>query len=191
MPTPLNNNFVSGDYSRTQGLQGDGSTKYLDSNHLATDDATNDSHLAVYEPVLHQDGANFCAVIGYQDLYGTYNNAFQLAYAYNSTFVMRAKDFNLSYENRGSYVGFSGISRSNSSNFALRFNSTDYTKTATSSTPPPSTSMYVMAQNHYGVGVELPSNGKIAYYSFGSSLDLPTLDSRVSTLFSEIGAALP
>ncbi len=191
MATPTNNNFVSGDYSRTQGLEGDGSTKYLDSNHLATDDATDDCHCAVYEPVLHQAGAQAGAVIGYQDVNGVYDNAFQIVYAYNSTFVIRCKDRNVSYNNRGSYVGFSGLSRSSSSGFTLRYNGTDYAKTATSSTPPPSTSLYVMAQNHYGEGLQIPSNGKIAFYSVGAALDLATLDSRVSTLFSDIGAALP
>jgi hypothetical protein len=190
MPTPTNNNFVSGDYSRTTGLQGDGSTKYINSNTLATETGTNDCHLSVYEPQLHNNGSNFCGVIGYQDLNGTYNNAWQLAYQYGGLYVPRAKDFNTFYE----YVtvpGFSGLSRNNSANFTFRFSSQSQTKTATSSAPPFLTPLYVMAQNHYGVGPELHTNGKLSFYSIGASLNLVNLESRVKTLVSEIGAALP
>jgi len=190
MATPTNNNFVSGDYSRTQGLQGDGSTKYLDSNHLATADDTNDCHLAVYEPVLHPSPSTPAAVIGYQDIGGTFNNAFQLVYYFTGTFIIRCKDANTSYNSRGGTAGFSGLSRAGPSTFTLRYAGNNYVKTATSSTPP-ATSLYVLAQNHYGVGPQLPTNGKMSFYSVGASLNLATLESRVSTLVSEIGAALP
>jgi len=45
---PTNSNFVSGDYSRTAGLVGDGSTKHLSSNRNNDADPQNSKHLAVW-----------------------------------------------------------------------------------------------------------------------------------------------
>src|SRR5690606_22049094 len=47
-PDPINNNFVIGDYSRTQGLKGDGVGKDLLYNVMGTDLPVSDRALGVY-----------------------------------------------------------------------------------------------------------------------------------------------
>jgi hypothetical protein len=46
--TPINTNFVSGDYNRKTGLVGNGSTKYLDANRNTNLDGQDDCHIALY-----------------------------------------------------------------------------------------------------------------------------------------------
>lgn len=110
MPTPTNNNFVSGDYSRTTGLKGDASTKYIDTGLAANSDGQNDFHLSVYETELHNTGGSTGGIIGYTDFPGS-GNAAQIVYRYNALFIQRAKDPNSTQLSRGTTTGFSGIVR--------------------------------------------------------------------------------
>jgi hypothetical protein len=84
-----------------------------------------------------------------------------------------------------------GLSRSNSANYVSRNGGTSTTRTIASSAP---------AQNwYYGIFGTAKSDGtmanyngsRIAFYSIGESLDLALLDARVTTLMSDIGAAIP
>jgi hypothetical protein len=189
MPTPTNNNFVSGDYSRTTGLKGDASTKYLDTNLLANADGQDDFHLSVYETELHNTGGGTAGILGYTDFPGS-SNAAQIVYRYNSLFIQRAKDNNSTQLNRGTVTGYSGIVRSNSANFDYRYPGGTGTITGTS-TPAPSANMFVFANNLPGTGAYIRANCRATFYSFGAAITLADLDSRVSTLVTEIGAALP
>ena len=189
MPSPTNNNFVSGNYSRTTGLKGDASTKYIDTGLAANSDGQNDFHLSVYETEVHNNGTATGGIIGYTDN-TLYNNAAQIIYKYNALFIQRAKDSNSIQLSRGTTTGFSGIVRNSSSAFDYRYPSGTGSITATSSATP-SDNMYVFANNRPGTGAFLFSNGRLTFYSFGAAVTLANLDSRVSTLVSEIGAALP
>ena len=189
MPSPTNNNFVSGDYTRTTGLKGDASTKYLDSGLAANSDGQNDFHLSVYETELHNTGGGTAGIIGYTD-FPVSGNAAQIVYRYNALFIQRAKDPNGTQLSRGTTTGFSGIRRNLSSAFDYRYGGGTGSITATSSAAP-SANFFVFANNLPGTGAYIPSNGRLAFYSFGASVSLANLDSRISTLVSEIGVALP
>lgn len=189
MPTPTNNNFVSGDYSRTTGLKGDASTKYIDTGLAANSDGQNDFHLSVYETELHNTGGSTGGIIGYTDFPGS-GNAAQIVYRYNALFIQRAKDPNSTQLSRGTTTGFSGIVRNGPFGFDYRYPSGTGNITGTSSAAP-SANMYVFANHLPGTGAYIKANGRITFYSFGAAVTLANLDSRVSTLVSEIGAALP
>ena len=187
---PTNVNFVSGDYNRKTGLVGNGSSKYLDSNRNNNADPQNNMHVSVYETLTHNNGATFGASIGTND--SPSSSISQIAYrASNDTLALRAKDFNNASQVRAnSTVGFTGNSRSISSSFAFRFNNTNGSISATSN--PPATANYlVFAQNIAGTGAATYSNGRLAFYSIGESLDLALLDTRVTTLINAFAAAIP
>jgi hypothetical protein len=74
--TDTNNNFVSGDYTQATGLQGNGSTKYLDTGVSASNLNRNSTHLGVYGTNLNDGGSSFASLAGARD--GGANNLIQL-----------------------------------------------------------------------------------------------------------------
>jgi hypothetical protein len=71
----------------------------------------------------------------------------------------------------------------------VRLGSADATATVTSQTPA-SGEIYVFGRET-SAAINLPCNGRLAFYSIGESLTLSLLDSRVSALITAIGAAIP
>jgi hypothetical protein len=183
---PTNNNFVAGDYSRTLGLIGDDSTKYLNTgynNNDTTNFPQDDSHMSCYVTTSQTDAAG--------TLVGTTNSVGgQLSLHYNTT-------TNIICRNRASAtstlslapIGFQGQSRNNSSNFFRRFTSasgaSDATVTATSLAPV----NLLLGVFAVGTGTQF-SNARMSFYSIGKSLSIPSLDTRVTTLMSAISEAL-
>jgi len=74
--TDTNNNFVSGDYTQATGLQGNGSTKYLDTGVSASNLNRNSTHLGVYGTNLNDASAGFGSLAGARDAGA--NNLLQL-----------------------------------------------------------------------------------------------------------------
>ena len=189
---PTNYNFVSGDYNRKTGLKSDSSTKYLDSNRLDNADPQNDSHRSVY---VHTPGT--------QALYDAY-----IGVVYTSptrqSYIMRATDSGgrMIVTERGGYIGgqtdvagqqnasgFIGQSRESVSSHSARISQNTYSLTATSTSVLAANS-FVFARN-FGGSVNSITNARLSFYSIGESLDLALLDSRVTTLMSDIEAAIP
>ena len=78
-PSDTNNNFVSGDFSLTAGLTGDGATKYLDTGYLPSVSLTQgDSHLGVINGVFPGGNTNDIGVYGFPT-YGI--STLQVSYA--------------------------------------------------------------------------------------------------------------
>jgi len=185
-PAPTNFNFVSGDYNRETGLVGDGSTKYLDSNRTATATSPTDYHQAAYMSVKLTTGSAFVA----SDDTSTQR---YLLYSNVSADETRAISGTLPNAYLGGAnsleAGFKGVSRDNSSTFNARAKSTTSTLPASSGTSTTLTS-FVFATNQSGSAGN-HSNARLSFYSIGESLDLALLDTRVSTLMTDIGAAIP
>lgn len=175
---PTNNNFVSGDYDRKTGLVGNGSTKYLGSNRSLNADPQDSIHITAYATV-------YPAVTTYMMGAGAASSgAVAMGYFGSSFARCRSSTADLFGSNT---AGFIGVSRSTSTNYDLRVGQSTASFARASETSP--------ALNHSIFGTDTNTGsrftGRLSFYSIGESLDLALLDTRVSTLMTDIGAAIP
>jgi hypothetical protein len=184
-PTNIGGNFSSGDYNRKSGLKGNGSSKLLDSNRNNNADPQDSHHLAAWVSEVDTAVAGNPAVLGTG---GVNSGESVIGYA-NSTgglYFFRSRS---SGAIDGSLVarqtGLHAISRTSSTNVNIRLPSHASTATLTSQTPRSSTIKV------FGRDSTPYWNGRIAFYSIGESLTLASLDSRVSTLMTDLAAAIP
>ena len=184
---PTNNNFVAGDYSRTLGLLGNDSNKYLATGYSAGDTTnfpTLDSHMSCYISQSQTDASG--VFVGGP---GGAGSRFQLSHSSTTNIVFRNRS-NTQSANSLAPLGFQGSSRDNSVNFIRRATSSsgvsEVTQAATSGTPI-SESIGVFAT---GAGVSF-TNARISFYSIGKSLTLSSLDSRVTTLMTTLASVIP
>jgi len=181
-PAPTSFNFVDADYERKTGLVGNGTSKYLNSNRNNNADPQDDNHNAVYVTSL---GTNVRAYIGCG--IGTApsaNGSNQMLY--NSTFQTRNRGSTGNFDAKGTAaVGFWGMSRAASGSYTKRVNKTNNTASYISTTPT-SDSIIVFARGT-AASPNLPTDGRIAFYSIGESLDLALLDARLATLMAALG----
>jgi len=173
-PTNVANGFVSGDYSRTDGLTGDG-TSYLDSGLDQDDLGQNNNHACVYKTVnadpantnfglLKGNGANF--IIGNDNRPGFKYNFFRNMNGTADTASAIA-------------LGFVGMSRSSATSYNKRSGGTTNSVNATSAAP-----------SGDDITILNPGDATIAFYSIGESLSLEALDTAVANLITAIGNAL-
>ena len=175
---PTNFNFVSGDYNRKTGLVGNSSTKYLNSNQNNNADPQDSKHLAVFRSTQIQQAG----------LIGNNTNTNGASWIYDGTsadtirlntspsVVLSATAF--------PSTGFIGATRSNSSQISYRFSGATTTASSTSQTP--------LNENITVFrGVSQYTGSRMTFYSIGESLDLAALDSRVSTLMTDLTTAIP
>jgi len=183
--TPTAYNFTSSNYNRETGLVGDGSTKYLDSNRANNADGQDDKHLAVYSTST-QVGGNvmFAGVASGGNATRIYKQSVEAWLTYDGS----TGAFSTPITN-ASLVGLVGLTRSGSSSFSARIAGTAAGATTPSVAFGP-LNHFVFGQNSSGSANSLTSS-RLAFYSIGSSLSLSALDARVSTLVSQIAAAIP
>jgi hypothetical protein len=167
-------------YNRKTGLQGDGSTNYLNTNRPNNADPQDNSHLAVYLSTV-QGSTHYIGVnSGVRTRLGNggvdhYSNSRSSTTNFLSSIGLR--------------LGFLGNSRNSSGSYTARSSGISFTFNATSSLPE-SLSSYVFASNNNGTGTTFTTS-VIPFYSIGESLDLALLDARVTDLITAIGAAIP
>ena len=179
-PTNVADGFVEGDFSRTDGLTGDG-TSYLDSGRAADDDPLNDAHLAVHVSESATSNTHYKA--------GAYNSGTQQTILRSNfgSFLSAVNSGNFASAGGGNDVGLFGASRfaADSSEFRLLGVTTpDSTASGAASTQ----NVTIFARND-----GTPDgffDGTIAFYSIGTSLSLEDLDTAVSNLITAIGEAL-
>jgi hypothetical protein len=186
---PTNNNFVSGDYVRTTGLVGDGSTKYLDSNRNNNADPQDFHHQAAWVTTAPTNGAG-----------GTYLGAGAAGTGSSQIGPITLSPYSIAFRNRNSTaynhsktaasLGLIGSARSGSANYIARADSTNETATATSQAPH-NGNVLVFARNDATNTPGAFLDGRLAFYSIGEWLDLALLDTRLTTLTADITAALP
>jgi hypothetical protein len=173
---PTNNNFVAADYNRKTGLVGNGSTKYLNSNRLDNADSLNDVHLSTY----------VSAVTSAFKMYGGTQSHY--IYRDNTDVYFLSRNATAIVGSSGSLTGLYGHSRAASGSFTSRVGGTTNTHSVASGLAT-GTNVYVFGRN-VSDAINSASNGRLAFYSIGSSLDLALLDTRVSALYTAIGAAI-
>ena len=183
MPTPTNNNFVSGDYNRETGLVGNGTTKFLGSNRNNNADPQNSNHNAIYVSTAATGvGLYMGASVSTSE---TGDNNFGREPA--GAFFRNRNSSATSIAGAESATGFIGTNRSTSVSYVSRVSGNNQTNVSTSQTPFNSNISVFKS----GTGGSNIANGRLAFYSIGESLDLALLDSRVTTLISDIAAAIP
>jgi hypothetical protein len=166
-------------YNRETGLQGNGTDNYLDSNRANNADPQNNAHLSVN---LSSPMAGTVAALGAQ------SSAQSLIYADSGLLNMRLNSSASNFVTPNALSGFLGVSRVSSTALAMRSLSTSSTAT-NNSVPPSSLSYYVFARNLNGTAT-IPTTARLNFYSIGESLDLALLDARVTTLMSDLAAAI-
>lgn len=183
---PTNNNFVIGDYSRTLGLLGNDSNKYLATgynNNDTTNFPQNDSHISCYVSASQTDAAGI--LVGGINLA---NNRITLFYSSATSIAARNRASTASSATV-TPIGFQGSARNNSSNFSRRFTSSGGISDAIftiASGAPVSDLIGVFAA---GNGTNF-SNARMSFYSLGKSLTLSSLDSRVTTLINTLARVI-
>ena len=181
---PANFNFVAADYNRETGLQGNSSNKYLDSNRNNTTDPQNNKHITVW--VTSPDTTANCSYFGAgvnQSGSSTHFGASTTGHYFNlnSSLLLVGDSF--------SNTGLIGATRSNSTQFEyITGGASSPTTVASTSAAPFNETMRIFRRGNLSSSY---TNARLAFYSIGESLDLALLDNRVSTLMTDIGAAIP
>jgi hypothetical protein len=181
-PTPFN--FSNGDYSRTLGLLGDGSSKYLNSNRNNQADPQNSKHLSAY--FTSSNSREFTRVV-----IGTQTSVGGSFITTNTTSVSFRTNYGgapAGLSNSGSITGFVSVSRSDGLSHYYRAlgNSTGVITGAVSTTP-----LNAIINVFSNSNLTSYSNGRISFYSIGEAIDQTLFDSRVTTLMADISSALP
>ena len=180
---PTNYNFVSGDYNRETGLNGDGSTKYLDSNRNNNADPQNNSHLAVYLKTVGSVSKSY-AGCGTADA-----GVNQLTVDNNTSVTIKCRTTTPHDPLVTLQAGLYGASRNNGSTYIARYNNLSVNVSEASESPFDG-SILLFARGGPGSPAQI-TDARLSFYSIGESLDLALLDARVTTLMSDLAAAIP
>jgi len=181
---PTNYNFAAENYDRKTGLVGDGSTKSLDSNRLCSSDAIDNHHQSVFITTINTANTafshNYIGAVTSGNVRGlvTLSSTGQHAAISNSTTVVE-------FGSTPPLAGFFGYERNSNSTFNARLENTTFISGNLGNVDIVN-SVFVFQR-----GDGRYTNGRLAFYSIGESLDLAALDTRVSALITAIGAAIP
>jgi len=167
-------------YNRKTGLQGDGSTNYLDSNRNNNADPQNSNHNSVYVSTAQSPGNTGFYIDSGSN--GTGANNFGRSAVSGNLFLRNRCDTGTTIAS-GAAIGFMGHSRNQSNQYVFRVTGSNTTVNIASQLPANGTLTLFARTLFY-------SDARIAFYSIGESLDLALLDTRVSTLISDLGAAI-
>jgi hypothetical protein len=180
-PTNVGGLFVSGDYNRETGLQGNGTTKRLNSGYKIPDLGQNNAHAACRASAI-AGSAQFLMGDGISGGRTNISVGFSTSQVFS-----RLTCLNQTTLSEVPSAGFYGVRRSESANYTLRSNGTDKTISQSSATPVDA-NMGVFTTT---ISPAFYFAGRIAFYSIGESLDLALLDARVTDLINAFGATIP
>lgn len=186
---PTNNNITNSDYSRTLGILGNGSNKFLNTtynNNNTTLFPQNDSHISCY---VSQLASSVVGIYAGDSTSGIGNRLTIISPSSTST--------NITLRNRASTgsvitntsTGLFGSSRSSSTSFTVFGSTTSgYTSTTANVTSQvPTVGGFGILASSTGV---TPSNGRVSFYSIGKALNLTLLQQRVDNLLSSIASSV-
>jgi hypothetical protein len=182
---PTNYNFVSGDYSRTTGLAGNGSTKYLSSNRSGSADPQNSFHMCCYRTT----GTNNLQVVMGDHGDERANLGPNMMLFYNGSFYSRARNSIANSLGTAAGLQLVGVSRASGGSYSHRRSGQTTAVTQASATPDP-TVLFLYAGNTSPTPNTF-SDQRLSFYSIGESVDLTLLDTRLTTLMSSLATAIP
>jgi len=180
---PTNFNFVSADYNRETGLVGNTTTKYLNSNRASDADPQNNASLAIWV------STPATAINQYYLAALRTTPTPQVASGISTNVGLFIRNTTGVPNSNRTGTGLAGVSRTASNSYNWRWAGATGTSTS-ASTGTYNGNLFVYGSNTNGA-IATRSNGRLAFYSIGESLDLAALDSRVSTLITDLAAAIP
>jgi hypothetical protein len=177
---PVADGFASGDYSRTAGLTGDG-TSYLNSGRRVLDDADTDHHIAAH--------ITAGSVVATQYVIGGRSTATPTGWTATGSI-----HYSRSTANSGivtTTAGLCGISRSASDRFYGKRNGLPQQEYQIDVIPGAGSESTALVFTYNTSATATPSPGAIisatiAFYSIGESLSLEALDTAVTNLMADI-----
>ena len=185
---PTNNNFVAADYSRTLGLLGDASTKFISTSYNNTDASfpQNNTHISCYVTQAPTNSATLSRMfIGQATGSGgrlwMLNNISGNLNIKNRTSLLGG----VTITGQGTTTGFKGHSRSSSTNTVIRSSQTNTVNSTASTTL---TSGAIAVFNN-GASAQY-SDARMSFYSLGTNIDLALLDTRVTTLMNTLASVI-
>ena len=187
---PTNNNFVAGDYSRTLGLLGNDSNKYLATgynNNDTTNFPQNDSHISCYVSATQTDTSG--VFVGTQSTIG---NILTLAYSSTTQIFFRNR-VGTQRLFGAAPLGFQASTRNNSANFSSRATQSGGSIsdiTTTSGSGSPSNHLIGVFCGFSSTTANQFSAARMSFYSIGKSLSIPNLDTRVTSLMTTLARVI-
>jgi len=177
-PTNVADGFVEGDFSRTAGLAGDGTSK-IDSGRANDADPQNDQHVAIYATSAATNNTYSTGV-------GTTGNGVTnlVLLSTGGGGVYTRSRSNTDNGGLAFTTGLAGVSRDSSASYNSYANGLT-NNTGTASQTPVGDNIFI-----FNTGASTPTNATLAFYSIGTSLSLEDLDTAVTNLITAIGEAL-
>jgi len=183
---PTNANFVSGDYNRKTGLKGNASTKKLNANRLDNVDPQNSKHISVYQT--ESEIRNLTGSIAKTAIAAPSATTSSELLTFNNGRRFRLNSAAANAIDTVSSLYFWGASRSGASAQIMRFNGANTSSSLASATP---SAGAIGVFSRGGASISSPTDSRISFYSIGENIDLTKLDTRVSTLMTDLAAAIP
>lgn len=177
---PTNVNFVSGDYSRTTGLKGNGVTKHLNSNRNNNADPQNNQHLAVRVTEANTSGGNTSYIGNGLSEIGC-SHIINVAGSFNVRTRCQSTAISDQLSTGSAIIGTVAVSRNSVSAYNVIQQAGVVTTVTVASETPFSQNTVVFGRN-----LGPSSDARISYYSIGESLNLALLDARLTTYMSSL-----
>lgn len=172
---PTNFNFLEADYSRTTGLKGDGSTKWLRSNRANNLDPQNSRH--IYALVTTPTTISSTMTIG-----TIFQNGGSYVLSGPTTTAFRSTGTNISIVRTQIEGGYAAARSADDSANLIRMFAGSLDTILNTSAVPTSSMIGVFAA---GSGINI-TNARISFYSIGEYLNLALLNTRLATLMSSL-----
>lgn len=177
---PTNENFVAGDYSRKTGLKGNATNKRLNTNRLNSADPQNSKSFGVLVTEARTSGQVFmgatAATVGTSHIVDS-----------GGLLFFRVNSSTASATNQAStQTGLHAAVRSSSSALSYVIGASSGTASDTSATPT-SDNFFVFDR----ATTQSPVDIRASFYWIGEFITLSTIQSRISSLVTAIGAAIP
>jgi len=174
-------NFVSGDYNRTTGLLGNGTTKYLDSGLNSNTVGQNNGALWVQAHTKTTTTGGFYAGAGNSSDTGA--TSFRESSSSDIAYHSRSSSSNTAAQHS---VGLIGLSRSSASDFVSRGGGGDTTNTRASS-PTHSANIFAFATSRSGTPTA-HCNARLRACCFGQAHSLSAAETCMNTYIAAIVA---
>ena len=183
---PTNNNFVAGDYSRTLGLLGNDSNKYLNTgynNNDTTNFPQNDSHMSCFVSQSQTDasGTFVGTTVGLGSRFRIGYNTATNTQATNRSSLTSTLNF--------APLGFQCHSRNSSTGWSRRFYYSGGFQDGNATSNSASPTNELLGVFATGIGA-LATNARMSFYSIGKSLTIASLDTRVTTLMNTLARVI-
>ena len=181
---PTNFNFVSADYNRKTGLNGNGVTKYLNTNRASNADPQNNNHN--FLRITELRGSSSVALFGAG---GSGSGANGLVRTESNDGGSRNRSEN-TFTSISLDAGAYGHSRNNASDYNVRASGVTVTASITSQAPGAQPAFVFARSEIDGSTPGFLANARLSFYSIGEAIDLAALDTRVSNLMTALDGAI-